>query len=101
MERDHMDVLDPDEILELLYEEIHKFLIEEAGEELDQDIIDIALEISESGELSIELDLELEIASFSGLDVQQLAEKALAHGIKVADEVCPQYIKVHGHVQKK
>lgn len=95
-----MDVLDPDEILELLYEEIHKFLIDKAGEDLDQDIIDITLETSESGELSIELDLQLEVASFSGLDVQSLAEKALAHGIKIADEVCPQYVKIHGHVQK-
>jgi hypothetical protein len=101
MERDHMDVLDPEEILELLYNEIHSFLVSEAGEDLDQDLIDITLETSESGELNIELDLQLEITSFSRLDVQLLAEKALAHGIKIADEVCPPYTKIHGHLQKK
>ena len=101
MERDHMDVLDPEEILELLYNEIHKYLVAEAGEDLDQDQIDITLETLESGELNLELDLQLEITSFSHLDVQLLAEKALAHGIKIADEVCPPYTKIIGHLQKK
>ncbi len=101
MEGDHMDVLEPEEILELLYDEIHKFLVEEAGEFLDQDLIDITLETLESGELNIEIDLHLEISSYSHLNVELLAEKALAHGIKIADEICPQYTKVRGNLQKK
>ena len=43
MERDHMDVLEPEEILELLYSEIHKYLVAAAGEDFDQDLIDISL----------------------------------------------------------
>lgn len=101
MERDHMDVLEPEEILELLYVEIHKFLVEEAGEDLDQDLIDITLKTLDSGELNIEIDLQLEISSFSHLNVDLLAEKALAHGIKIADEVCPQINKISGNLQKK
>ena len=101
MERDQMDILEPEEILELLYDEIHKFLVEEAGEFLDNDIIDISLETLESGELNIEIDLQLEITAYSHLNVDQLAEKAIAHGIKIADEVCPQFIKIHSRFQKK
>ena len=95
-----MDVLEPEDILELIYEEIHKFLVEEAGENLDQDLIDITVETLESGELNIEIDLQLEIVSYSHLNVELLAEKALAHGIKIADEVCPQYTKIRGNIQK-
>jgi len=101
MERDPMDVLDPEEILELLYTEIHKYLVAAAGEDFDQDLIDISLETLDSGELNIEIDLQLEIASYSHLNVELLAEKALAHGIKIADEVCPAYTKIHGHLKKK
>ena len=96
-----MDVLDPEEILELLYDGIHRYLVTEAGEDLDQDLIDISLETLDSGELNIEIDLQLEIASYSNLNVQLLAEKALTHGIKIADEVCPPYIKIRGHLKKK
>lgn len=101
MERDRMKVLDPEEILELLYNEIHEYLVAEVGEDLDQDLIDITLKTLESGELNIEIDLQLEIASYSHLNVQLLAEKALSHGIKIADEVCPPHSKVRGHLQKK
>ena len=94
-----MDTLEPEDILELLHDEIHQFLIGEAGEFLDHDIIDISLETLESGELSVEIDLQIEITSYSNLNAELLAEKALAHGIKIADEVCPKYTKIRGKLR--
>ena len=96
-----MDTLEPEDILELLHDEIHQFLIKEAGEFLDHDMIDITLETLESGELSVVIDLQIEITSYSNLNVEILAEKALAHGIRIADEVCPKYTKIHGKLQTK
>ncbi len=92
---------DPEDILDLLYEEIHKFLVSQVGEELDNDIIDINLETSDNKGLTVEISLALEIRAFSNLNVEELAEKAIAHGIKIADEVCPSFIKVDGHLRDK
>jgi hypothetical protein len=90
---------DPDEILDLLYEEIHNFLIAQAGEDLGHDIIDINIETSDNGELTIEINLALEIRAFSTLNAKELAEKAIAHGIKIADKVCPSAITVGQHLK--
>ena len=96
-----MSQTDPEEILDLLYEEIHKFLVSQVGEDLDHDIIDINLESQENEGLKIEISLDLRIRAFSDLNVEEIAEKAIAHGIKIADEVCPSFTKIHGHLRDK
>jgi len=92
--------IDPDEILDILYEEIHNFLVSQAGQDLSHDIIDINIETSDKGELTVEINLELEIQAFSNLNAEELAEKAIAHGIKIADKVCPSAI-VRQHLEVK
>ena len=90
----------PDEILDLLYEEIHNYLVTQAGEDLGHDIIDINIETSDDGELTVEINLTLEIRAYSNLNAEELAEKAIAHGIKIADKVCPSAIVVRQHPKK-
>lgn len=93
--------MNPDDLLDFLYEEIHKFLITEAGEELGHDEIDISLETSEKGELNIEISLFLEVTAFSKLDVEELSKKAIAYGGVIADKVCPTLVKLHVSECKK
>ncbi len=87
--------MNPDDLLDYLYEEIHNFLVTEAGEELGHDEIDISIETSEKGELNIEISLFLEVTAFSKLDVEELSKKAIAYGGVIADKVCPPLVKLH------
>jgi hypothetical protein len=91
--------MNPDEILEYLYEEISQFLVTEAGEELENNEIDITLETIDKGEMNIEISLFLEVTAFSKLDVEELSKKAIAYGGMLADKVCPPLVKLHfsGH----
>ena len=86
--------MNPDDILDYLYEEIHKFVVE-AGEELGNIEIDINLESLDEGEMNIEINLFLEVTAFSKLDVGELSKKAIVYGGKLADEVCPPFVKFH------
>ena len=81
-----------DEILDQLYTKIKQFLHTKVGEDIDQDLIDISLEITEKGELIVNIDLYLELSPFSSFNVQEIAEEAVKHGIKEADQICPSYI---------
>jgi hypothetical protein len=86
--------MNPDDLLDYLYEEIHKFLVTEAGDELGHSEIDITLESSDKGELNIEISLFLEVTAFSKLDVEELSKKAIAYGGVIADKVCPPLVKL-------
>ncbi len=81
-----------DEILDQLYLKINQFLQTKVGEDIDQDLIDISLETTENGELIIHIDLYLELSPFSNFNVQEVAEEAVKHGIKEADQIFPSYI---------
>lgn len=81
-----------DEILDQLYLRIQNFLYSKVGEDLDQDLIDISLETTENEELIINIDLYLELSPFTSFDVQEIAEEAVKHGIKEADQLCPSYV---------
>ncbi|UCG04472.1 MAG: DUF3194 domain-containing protein [Candidatus Heimdallarchaeota archaeon] len=83
-----------DEILDQLYSKIKQFLHTKVGEDLDQDLIDISLETTENGELIVNIDLYLELSPFSNFNVQEVAEEAVKHGIKEADQICPYVIKI-------
>ncbi len=95
-----MSDLDSDEILEQIYNAIHEFLLSQAGEELDLDLIDINLEFNDSNELQIELDLSLQVAAYSDIEVDKLARDAVKCGIEVADKICPRFIKVKGQMRE-
>lgn len=81
-----------DEILDHLYLKIKQFLQTKVGEDIDQDLIDISLETTENGELIINIDLYLELSPFSNFNVKEVAEEAVKHGIKEADQICPSYV---------
>ncbi|MFX0208770.1 MAG: DUF3194 domain-containing protein [Candidatus Hodarchaeota archaeon] len=81
-----------DEILDQLYIKIQQFLVTKVGEDLDQELIDINLETTENGELIVGIDLYLELSPFSSYDVQKIADEAVKHGIKEADQIFPSYI---------
>ena len=83
---------EPDEIIDQLYVKIHQFLATKVGEDLNYDMIDINLEISDNRELVINIELYLELSPFSNYDVQKIAEEAIEHGIKAADQMCPPLI---------
>jgi isocitrate dehydrogenase len=92
--------LDSDEILDQIYNAIHDYLSSHAKENLDLDLIDINLEFTKAKELHIELNLTLEVAAYSEINVDKLARDALEYGIKVADKICPKFIKIKGQLQK-
>ncbi len=81
-----------DEIIDQLYVNIHQFLSTKVGEDLSNDMIDINLELSDNEELVINIELYLELSPFSNHDVQKIAEEAVEHGIKAADQICPPLI---------
>ncbi|MFX0122877.1 MAG: DUF3194 domain-containing protein [Candidatus Hodarchaeota archaeon] len=81
-----------DEILDQLYLKIKQFLQMKVGEDVDQDLIDISIETTERGELIVNIDLYLELSPFSNFNVQEVAEEAVKHGIKEADQIFPSYI---------
>ncbi|MHA1976095.1 MAG: hypothetical protein ACW98F_03515 [Candidatus Hodarchaeales archaeon] len=87
--------MNPDDLLDYLYEEIHNFLVNEAGEELGHDEIDITIETSENGELNIEFSIFLELTAYAKLNVEELTKKAIAYGGEIADKVCPPLVKLH------
>ena len=89
-----------DEIIDQLYVKIHQFLTTKVGEDLSTDMIDINLEITNNEELMINIELYLELSPFSEYDVQKIAEEAVEHGIKAADQMCPPLI-VHIKSQNK
>ena len=94
-----MGTLDTDELIDQIYTAIHDYLSSQAGEDLDLDLIDINLEITKDNVLNIELNLDLEVAAFSDIDVDELAKNALEQGIEVADKICPEFIKITGQLQ--
>ncbi len=81
-----------DEIIDQLYVKIHQFLATKVGEDLSDDMIDINLELSDNEELIINIELYLELSPFSNFDVQKIAEEAVEHGIKAADQMCPPFV---------
>jgi hypothetical protein len=92
-------VIDLEEIVEKIYSDVHHFLITNVGEDLDQDIIDINLEMKNE-ELFVEIYLYLELSTFSDQDVQKIAEAAIMSGINTADKICPPVIvQVHNSLQ--
>jgi hypothetical protein len=85
-------VKDLESILDQIYDRIHQFLVSKAGEELNEDLIDISLEATNDGEIKVAIDLYLEVSPFSDQDVQKLANEAVEHGIKVTDQIIPEFI---------
>ncbi len=83
---------DIDEIIDQLYLRIHKFLVNKVGDDLIQDLIDINIESEDNGEITINLELNLEISPFSDHNVQVVAKEAIKDGIKLADQICPSYV---------
>ncbi|MFX0014641.1 MAG: DUF3194 domain-containing protein [Promethearchaeota archaeon] len=83
---------DMEDILDQLYIKIQQFLTDKIGEDLNQDLIDISLETTEKGELIVNIELFLELSPFSKYNVQEIAEEAVKHGIKEADQLCPPFI---------
>ncbi|MFW9856869.1 MAG: DUF3194 domain-containing protein [Candidatus Thorarchaeota archaeon] len=86
------DSYELDEVLDLLYVAIHQFLEKKLRSELDQDVIDISVEIENHGGLKVTIDLYLEISPFSKHDVKKVAEEALSHAGKLADEIIPNLV---------
>ncbi len=88
-------VNDLEEILEKIYTDVHHFLVTSVGEDLDQDIIDIDLEMKNE-ELIVEIHVYIELSTFSNLNVQKIAEDAIMSGISTADKICPRFVvQVH------
>ena len=81
-----------EEIIDEIYSNIHHFLIAKVGEELEQDLIDIDIELTNEAEIVINIQLYIELATFSLEDVKKLAEEAIQRGIQTADKVCPDLI---------
>lgn len=81
-----------EEIIDKVYSKIHHFLIAKVGEELEQDLIDIDIELKNEAEIVVNIHLYIELTSFSLEDVQKLAEEAIQCGIQTADKVCPALI---------
>ena len=81
-----------EEIIDEIYSNIHHFLITKVGEELEQDLIDIDIELTNEAEIVVNIQLYIELTTFSLEDVQKLAEEAIQHGIQTADKVCPDFI---------
>ena len=95
-----MSITNPDDLIDYLYEEIHRFLVEEAGEELGHDEIDISLTTAKNGEIHIEINIFLELAAYSNIDVEDLIKRAIDHGGELADKVCPALVKSHVSTSK-
>ena len=64
-----------EEIIEEVYSNIHHFLTAKVGEELEQDLIDIDIELTNEAEIVINIQLYIELTTFSLEDVQKLAEE--------------------------
>jgi hypothetical protein len=90
-----LSLLDPDNLLDYLYEEINAFLVKEAGEELGNYEIDISLESDKKGQTNIEISLELELVAYSKINVEKLTNRAIAYGGEIADKYCPSLAKLN------
>lgn len=92
-------VTDLEDILEKIYSDVHRFLVNSVGEDLDQNLIDINLEMRNE-ELIVEIFLYIELSTFSNQDVQKIAEDAVMSGIATADKICPTFIvQVHNSLR--
>ncbi len=89
-----MSSLNPDDLLEYLYEEITTFLVKEAGEELGHNEIDITLKSTEKGEINIEISLVIELTAFSNINAEELSKKAISYAEVIADKHCPPLVKL-------
>ncbi len=90
-----MSILNPDDLLDHLYEEINNFVVKEAGEELGHYEIDISLDSDKKGEINIDISLELELIAYSQIDVEELTNRAIAYGGEIADKYCPPLAKLN------
>ena len=89
---DSLSIDELDEILDQLYRKIHHFLIQKVGDDLNHKLIDISLETTENGELTVNIDLSLELSPFSKFKAQEIADEAVKYGIKEADQIFPSLI---------
>ncbi|NHJ00648.1 MAG: DUF3194 domain-containing protein [Candidatus Heimdallarchaeota archaeon] len=87
-----------DRIIDQVYLEVHSFLQKKLGKKLDHDLIDINLELTDENEIIIEVELYVELSALSGLEVQKVAEEAIAHATKITDELLP---KILVNIEKK
>jgi hypothetical protein len=81
-----------DEVIDQLYTKIHQFLQSEVGEDLDQDIVDINLELTAEKEIIVNIEIYLELSPFSKFNVEKIANEAIKHGISVADQIFPSFL---------
>ena len=81
-----------DEVIDQLYTKIHQFLQSKVGEDLDQDIVDINLELTADKEIIVNIEVYLELSPFSRFNVEKIATEAINHGISVADEILPSFV---------
>ncbi|MFX0173474.1 MAG: DUF3194 domain-containing protein [Candidatus Hodarchaeota archaeon] len=81
-----------DEVIDQLYTRIHQFLQSKVGEDLDQDIVDINLELTAEKEIIVNIEIYLELSPFSKFNVEKIANEAIKHGISAADQIFPSFL---------
>ncbi|MHA1215490.1 MAG: hypothetical protein ACTSPG_09330 [Candidatus Hodarchaeales archaeon] len=78
-----------DEVIEIIFENIHKFLTSKLGDDLREDDIAIDIEKDEKGEIHLSLEVTIESLPYSGADIQKIVDEAISIGKRIADEYCP------------
>lgn len=81
-----------EEIIELIYEAIHFYLVDKLGDDLDNDIIDINVNLDQNKELKVEIDLKTEVIPFSSHDIEKITKEAIEKGVLKADSLCESII---------
>ncbi|MHA1972350.1 MAG: hypothetical protein ACTSW1_05120 [Candidatus Hodarchaeales archaeon] len=89
-----------EEVIELVYQNIHKFITSKLGENLSEDDIAIDIEKDEKGEVHFSLELMVESLPYSRLDIQKIVDEAISIGKKIADEHCPSFLVKEKRVKK-
>ncbi|MHA1331085.1 MAG: hypothetical protein ACTSR2_08415 [Candidatus Hodarchaeales archaeon] len=67
-----------DEVIEIIFENIHKFLTSKLGDDLREDDIAIDIEKDEKGEIHLSLEV-----------TKKIVDEAISIGKRIADEYCP------------
>lgn len=81
-----------DEIIDQVYLEVHGFLQRKLGTNLDHDLIDINIELTEENEINIEVEIYVELSTISDLEVQKVVEAAIAHAVEYTDDLLPKIL---------
>lgn len=81
-----------DEIVDLIFTAIQNYIEAELKNNLNEDSISIDIEQNDLGEIEVGIEIYVESFPYNKIDLQNIVDQAILHGINVADQKCPNLV---------